>query len=97
MADSLPRPLSALLPELLARLTRNSGQAGALAPLWNLAAGPTLARAAHPSHWNGNQLVFIIEQKQWLAELRRHEPALRARLAEVLPGTELKGLVFTLP
>ena len=96
MASREFQSLKLLLPDVLSRLTQDSGNAKALAPVWEEAAGPLIARHATPSAWEGNALVLTVPHARWVRELLVQEPALRARLAILLGKQAPTQLVFRL-
>lgn len=89
--------MKSLLPGILRRVTRDTVAARALAPLWNLAAGPLIGRQAEPAFWEGNSLILTVTHARWLKELTANEPELRARLCEALGSRDISRLVFRMP
>lgn len=91
MAARDPQSLRALLPALLARLSRERGTASGLDGLWAEVAGPALARAARPRNVTGETLVLVPLDATWGRELLPHLPLLGERLRD-RTGGELRAV-----
>ena len=93
MAHNELRSTQTLLPRLLGRLSRESGSARGLSPIWERTAGEQIARRARPLAVEGSTLVIAVPDRTWAAELGRREAELRDRLcAEV--GSWITRLEF---
>ncbi len=87
--------IRSLLPSVLASLARETGDARALAAVWEDAVGPAIARAARPTALEGSTLIVAVESARWAAELAGRERELCGRLGEKL-GTAVRRLEFRL-
>jgi hypothetical protein len=86
MASRDPQSLRALLPAVLARLSRERGIASGLDSLWAEVAGPALSRAARPVSVSGEALLLAPVNAPWARELLPHLPLLGERLRERTGG-----------
>ena len=86
MASRDPQSLRALLPALLARLSRERGTASGLEGLWEEVAGPALARSARPVNVEGHALLLSPGDPAWARELTPHLALLGDRLRERTGG-----------
>ena len=90
------QPLKSLLPGVLARLTRGSGSARALGPVWEEAVGAVIARQARPWAWEGSRLVLRVTEARWLRELQHQGPQLLGRVQASLGAQAPTELLFRL-
>ena len=93
MARSEPRSAQSLLPAVLGRLARQSGNARALQPVWRRAVGEPMGSRTSPVRFEAGTLHVSVPDRAWAEELARREPELRARLAAEL-GDWLERIVF---
>jgi predicted nucleic acid-binding Zn ribbon protein len=76
-----------LLPRVLGKLARESGRALALAPLWEAAVGPQLARHSRPRQLLEGTLEVVVSSAEWARILEDEAPTVCGRLAALLgPG-----------
>lgn len=92
-----PQTLKALLPAVLARLTREGRPAALLAPLWAELAGAQLAQHSRPVALHGDCLRVEAESGLWAGVLEVHTPELLARLEKHHPRLGIRRLEICLP
>ncbi|HLT31852.1 MAG TPA: DUF721 domain-containing protein [Myxococcaceae bacterium] len=97
MPDRDPQTLKALLPTLLARLTREGRPAGLLTPVWSEVAGGQLAQHSRPTSLSGDCLHVQAESSLWAGVLEVHTPELLARLEKRHPRLGIRRLEISLP
>lgn len=95
--DRDPQTLKALLPALLARLTREGRPAALLGPVWSDLAGAQLAQHSRPTALHGDCLHVEAESSLWAGVLEVHTPELLARLAKQHPRLGIRRLEIALP
>jgi predicted nucleic acid-binding Zn ribbon protein len=95
--DRDPQNLKALLPTLLARLTREGRPAALLGPVWSELAGAQLAEHSHPTALSGDCLHVQAESSLWAGVLEVHTPELLARLEKNHPRLGIRRLEISLP
>ena len=76
--------LKALLPDVLGKLSRESGRARHLQPLWREAVGESIARASTPVALEGGTLVVSVVSPEWAKELERQAGEIVGRLQQRL-------------
>jgi predicted nucleic acid-binding Zn ribbon protein len=84
--------LKALLPDVLGRLSRESGRARHLQPLWREAVGEAIARSSTPVALVDGTLVVSVTSAEWARELEHQAPEIVRRLQQHLG----KGVVTAL-
>lgn len=72
-------PLSAVLPDVLARAVEAGMSARALTPLWADAVGTLIAAKSSPLSLRDEALVIEVPDEAWLKELTVQHDALLAR------------------
>ena len=87
-------PARNLLPSLLAKLSRESGTASHLMPVWSEAVGPVSAKHSTPTSLEGRTLFVRVESPRWVAALKGQEAEILARLAERLGEGTVTTLVY---
>jgi predicted nucleic acid-binding Zn ribbon protein len=76
-----------LLPRVLGKLARESGRALALAPLWEAAVGPQLARHCRPRQLVEGTLEVVASGADWARTLEAEASTVCERLsAQLGPG-----------
>jgi len=86
--------LKQLLPSVLARVARESGQARALLPIWEEAVGINIARNARPISLEAGLLALEVSNAAWARDLALREPELLSRLNERLGSGTISRLTF---
>ncbi|MBX5483200.1 MAG: DUF721 domain-containing protein [Myxococcaceae bacterium] len=94
MAHSEFSPARALLPSVLAKLSRESGKALPLRPIWADVVGEVTARHTRPIAWNGSVLEVEVESVRWQAALEDQAEALLGRLNARLGEGAVTALVY---
>lgn len=84
MAQHQFTPARALLPQLLARLSRETGRGAHLKPVWDEIVGTVLARRSTPVGLSGKTLIVEVHTPRWAAALEAQDAEIRARLDERL-------------
>lgn len=87
-------PARALLPSVLAKLSRETGKASHLTPVWEDAVGPVSAKHSSPLSLEGTTLHVRVESPRWIAALQQQETEILSRLAERLGEGVVTALVF---
>lgn len=87
-------PARALLPSLLARLTRESGKASHLIPVWEDAVGSLTARHTRPVLLDGTVLHVEVQSPRWKAALELQEQEILSRLRDRLGPSAVSRLVL---
>lgn len=87
-------PIKELLPQVLSSVARESGQARALAAVWEDAVGAVIARAARPYALEGETLVLTVTEAFWAKELNGRAKELCTRLNEKLGDKPVRALCF---
>lgn len=93
MATGDFKSAKALLPALLAKLSRQSGTGRGLSLLWEDAAGAQFARGAAPVRIDGDALVLRARDGAWAKRVREHEAMIGQRLSE-LTGKQVTRVVL---
>lgn len=94
MARSEFRKADALLPSVLGRLSKETGRAKHLRPVWAEVVGPVTALHAEPQWWDGQVLTVRVESPRWHAAVQEQEEAILARLAERLGQGAISALKY---
>lgn len=85
----------ALLPALLARLSKESGKATHLQPVWAEVVGEVTARNTRPVMLDGSVLHLEVQSPRWRAAIQDQEQEILARLNEKLGrSAQVSRLVF---
>jgi predicted nucleic acid-binding Zn ribbon protein len=84
MAQHPFRPARALLPRVLARLSRETGRGAHFRPVWEDVVGTVAARHSTPVSLERGTLVVEVESPRWAAALEGQDAQVRARLDERL-------------
>ncbi|HVE83013.1 MAG TPA: DUF721 domain-containing protein [Myxococcales bacterium] len=84
--------LKSLLPDVLAKVARESGRARHLWPLWREAVGGPIAQAARPVSLENGVLVVRVPTADWAKEIQRQEAEIVSRLAEKLGAGVVRSL-----
>lgn len=87
-------PARALLPQLLARLTRETGRGAHLRPVWEEVVGGVAARNSTPVALEGRTLLVEVESPRWAAALEAQAQEIRARLEERLGSGAVASVVY---
>jgi predicted nucleic acid-binding Zn ribbon protein len=93
VAQRSPTAPADLLGVVLGAVSRDTGSAAVLGPVWRAVAGDTLAAISSPSRWLGTTLVISCASSAWAAELRA-QPRLLADLKARLGNKTVQALVF---
>jgi predicted nucleic acid-binding Zn ribbon protein len=83
-----------LLPNVLARLAKETGRAQSLGPVWNEVVGPVAARSTTLLWLEGTTLVVETENPRWSSALDEQRAYILARLAERLGEGVVKRIVY---
>ena len=83
-----------LLPNVLAKLARETGRAVTLGPVWNEVVGPVAARSTSPMWLEGTTLVVEAENPRWAKALDEQCVYILARLAERLGEGTVRRIVY---
>lgn len=83
-----------LLPAVLARLARESGQVERLLPIWIEVVGAQIARNARPRKLEGGALVIEVSAARWAQELSLQQTELCDRLNGRLGSSVVQRLEF---
>lgn len=75
-----------LLPALLAKLAKQSGQASALGPVWADAAGEVMSKVCRPLRVEGETLIVSAPDKSWCARVEEHAAEIARRLSDATSG-----------
>jgi len=86
--------VKALLPSVLAGISRRSGGARHLRPIWNEAVGEAIARCAEPISLEDGVLLISVSSESWARELARQEGELLERLRQRLGVGTVARLSF---
>jgi predicted nucleic acid-binding Zn ribbon protein len=94
MAQHPFTPARALLPRLLARLSRETGRGLHLRPVWEDVVGSVAARYSTPQVLEGQTLVVEVESPRWAAALEAQHAQVRSRLDERLGEGVVTQVVY---
>ncbi len=94
MAQHTPTALRGLLPNVLARLTRESGDASHLGPVWAEIVGAVTSLHSRPLALDGRTLVIRVDSPRWSQALQLQEADLLRRFAERLGEGVVTGFVY---
>lgn len=94
MATSAPRTSGDLLGRVLASVSRDTGSAAVLTPIWRQVVGETLGGVSSPLRWMGTTLVIGCANQAWASELWRQRTELLGRLQARLGKKTVESLVF---
>ena len=97
MASSVPRASGDLLGAVLASVSRDTGSASVLNPVWRQVVGDTLAAVSRPTRWMGTTLVITCTTSGWATELGRRRDEFLGRLQASLGKKTVASLVFEAP
>lgn len=95
MAHHDPQRMSALLPELLGKVAKESGQARGLAVLWRQAVGDRIADAVRPISLRGGTLLLAAATPEWHREVAGRHADLLARVQAAVNAADIRALAFT--
>jgi predicted nucleic acid-binding Zn ribbon protein len=87
-------PARALLPHLLARLSRETGRGAHLRPVWEEIVGAVAARNSTPVGLAGRTLIVEVESPRWASELEAQDAEIRSRLDERLGEGTVANVVY---
>ena len=93
VARTEPRSAQSLLPAVLAKLARETGNARPLAPVWRKAVGEPMGSRTAPVRIEAGTLHVCVPDRAWAEVLARQEAELRARMAGEI-GDWLQRIVF---
>jgi predicted nucleic acid-binding Zn ribbon protein len=82
--------LKELLGSVAGEVARSTGSTAALAPVWDAAVGPQVARNARPVAFDHGALIVEASSQHWADAVLRREAEVRARL---LPELKVARLV----
>lgn len=94
MASRTPRVSGDLLGSVLASVSRESGSALVLSPVWKQVVGETLAGVSAPRKWLGTTLVIGCASASWASELSQQKAQWLIRLQQRLGKKTVEALVF---
>ena len=94
MAHHQFTPARSLLPQLLARLSRETGRGAHLKPLWEEIVGPVAARHSTPVGLAGKTLYVEVQTPRWAAALEAQGAEIRARLDERLGAGAIAQIAY---
>lgn len=97
MAASTPRATGDLLGTILGAVSRDTGSAAVLDPVWRQVVGPSLSASSKPARWMGTTLVIACTSRAWASELRRQQAEFLGRLQGRLGKKTVEALVFEAP
>lgn len=84
--------VKALLPALLAKLSKETGKAMHLGPVWTDVVGAVTSNHSRPLSLEGCTLLVEVESPRWEAAVKAQEPIILERFAQKLG----KGVVLQL-
>jgi predicted nucleic acid-binding Zn ribbon protein len=84
----------ALLPRLLARLSRETGRGIHLRPVWKDVVGGVAARHSKPLALEGRTLIVEVESPRWAGALEAQDAQIRSRLDERLGEGAVGQVVY---
>jgi predicted nucleic acid-binding Zn ribbon protein len=87
-------PARALLPQLLTRLSKETGRGGHLKPVWEEIVGPVAARHSTPVGLAGKTLIVEVQTPRWAAALEAQDPEIRSRLDERLGAGAITQIAY---
>lgn len=94
MAASSPRTSGDLLAGVLASVSRDTGSAAVLGPVWRQVVGETLAGVSAPTRWQGTTLVIGCASASWATQLSGQRAEWLERLQRRLGKKAVASLVF---
>ncbi|MGQ0506234.1 MAG: DciA family protein [Myxococcaceae bacterium] len=89
-------PLRELLPQVLAKLAKESGAGDRIAAVWNELVGPSIALNARPLALVGGVLTVRVNSPRWSNELTAQSKQLLQKLADALGPGYVRSLAFDL-
>lgn len=94
MASSVPRTSGDLLAGVLASVSRQTGSAVVLTPVWRQVVGETIAGVSAPRRWLGTTLVIGCASASWATELTSQRAQWLGKLQARLGKKTVESLVF---
>jgi len=94
VASSAPKASGDLLGSVLAAVSRDTGSASVLRPVWRQVVGETLAAVSGPTRWMGTTLVITCASRSWATELGRRRDEFLGALQSRLGKKTVASLVF---
>lgn len=87
-------PSGDLLGRVLVNVSKDTGSAGVLEPVWRQIAGAHVAKAARPVKWVGGTLVFGCVSPAWAAELEGQRAQWLSKLQHRLGAASVAAIEF---
>jgi predicted nucleic acid-binding Zn ribbon protein len=72
------------LADMMGAVLKQTGSAGAIAPIWARVAGEVIAKHTHPIRWEGKTLVIRCDADAWRAALEPERGTLAKKLSSAL-------------
>ena len=94
MAQHPFSPARALLPRILAQLSRETGRGAHLRPVWDEIVGAVAARHSTPVGLAGKTLIVEVQTARWAAALEAQGQEIRARLDDRLGRGTIAEIVY---
>ncbi|MFZ5439150.1 MAG: DUF721 domain-containing protein [Myxococcota bacterium] len=82
------------LADMLGQALKQTGSAGALAPVWGRAVGELIARHTRPVRWEGKALVIRCDAAAWQQALEPEREAIVRKLNAALGESSVSSLVL---
>jgi len=92
-----PQRSGDVLGAVLAAVSRNTGAAAVLGPVWRQAVGETIAAVSAPTRWLGTTLVIGCTSARWAKELEASRDELTRRLVARVGPKAVARLLFEAP
>lgn len=72
------------LADMMGAVLKQTGSAGAIAPIWARVVGEVVAKHTRPLRWEGKTLVIRCDADAWRAALEPEKVSLAKKLASAL-------------
>lgn len=82
------------LAEMMGPVLKNTGSAGALAPIWSRVVGEVVGKHTRPVRWEGKVLVIRCDSEAWRSALDGERASLARKLAASLGEAAVSAIVL---
>lgn len=82
------------LADMLGPALKQTGSAGALAPIWARVVGEVVARHTRPVRWQGTSLVIRCDAEAWKQALEVERESIARKLGAALGESAVSSIVL---
>jgi hypothetical protein len=82
------------LADMMGAVLKQTGSAGALAPIWARVVGDVVGKHTRPIRWEGTRLVIRCDAEAWRAALESERESLTRKLCATLGESAVTSIVL---